>query len=59
MGVYSTISVTVLHDCIDEGAGCLIQVPSLGDELREGMLMLLEEEFSEARCRINILETMK
>ena len=52
MGVYSTISVTVLHDCIDESAGCLIQVPSLGDELREGMLMLLEEEFSEARCAL-------
>ena len=52
MGVYSTISVAVLHDCIDEGAGCLVQVPSLGDELREWMLMLLEEEFGERRCAL-------
>jgi hypothetical protein len=52
MGVYSTISVTVLHDCVDESAGCLVQVPSLGDELREWMLMLLEEEFSERRCAL-------
>ena len=52
MGVYSTISVAVFHDCIDESAGCLIKVPSLGHELREWMLMLLEEEFSETRCAL-------
>ena len=52
MGMYTAISVAVFHDGIDEGAGGLIQVPHLSDELREGMLVFLEEEFSEARCAL-------
>ena len=50
MGMYSAISVAVFHDSVDEGAGCLVQIPSLSDELGEGMLMLLQKEFSKARC---------
>jgi hypothetical protein len=50
MTVYSAVSVAVLHDGVDEGAGCLVQIPRLDDELREGMIVFLEEELSEARC---------
>ena len=52
MGMYTAISVAVFHDGIDEGAGGLVKVPRLGDELREGMLVFLEKEFSEARCAL-------
>ena len=50
MTVYSAVCVAVLHDGIDEGAGCFVQVPRLDDELREGMIVFLEEELGEARC---------
>ena len=50
MTMNSAISVAVLHDGIDESPGGLIQIPSLDNELRDGVIMLLEEEFGEGRC---------
>jgi hypothetical protein len=52
MAMNSTVSVTVLCDCVEESAGCLIQVPSLDNELRERVVVLLEEELCEARCAL-------
>jgi hypothetical protein len=52
MGMNSTVSVAVFHDGVEESAGCLVQVPSLNDELRERVLVLLEEKLSEARCAL-------
>ena len=48
----ATISISVLHDCVDEGAGTLIEVPSLDNQLWERSFMVLEEELSEARCAL-------
>ena len=52
MAVNATISISVLHDCVDEGAGTLIEVPSLDNQLWERSFMVLEEELDEAMCAI-------
>ena len=48
----ATVSVSVLHDCVDECAGTLIEIPSLDNQLWETGFMVLEEELSEARCAL-------
>jgi hypothetical protein len=50
--MYTAITVAVFHDGVDEGAGCLVKIPRLNDELREGVLVFLEEELREAGCAL-------
>ena len=46
----SAIAATVSHNGVDKSSGGLIQIPSLDNEFGDGMLVVLEECLSEARC---------